>query len=45
MMYYASIARQFKVDSAESGKVSGLGRAKAACVPKLERSQTMRREA
>jgi hypothetical protein len=41
MMYYASIARQFKVDSAGLAKVSARHGQRA----KLERSQTMRREA
>jgi hypothetical protein len=40
-MYYASIARQFKVDSAGSGKY----RPKPGQRAKPERSQTMRREA
>ena len=44
-MYYALIARQFKVDSAASGKVSAVSGRKAGRGPKLERSQTMRPEA
>jgi hypothetical protein len=44
-VYNAPIIRQFKVDSAGSGKVSALKQANAASAEKLERCQTMRREA
>ena len=44
-MYYAPIIRQFKVDFAGPGKVSALERSQAAREAKLERCQTMRREA
>jgi len=44
MLYYAAIPRQFKVDSAGSGKSICPGAWPArAHAPKLERSQTMRR--
>ena len=45
MLYYAPIAGQFKVDSAGSGKGSALKQGQRHPRGKLERYQTMRREA